>query len=256
MEDETKQAFAEYLIAMGDDELILGHRNSEWCGHAPILEEDIAFANIALDEIGHARVWYQIAAELLGKDPEKYPDQLVFFRDPQDFRCIQMLALPNGDWAFTVLRQYLFDSFEVLRLESLMQSSYSPAAEAAAKLRNEEVYHLRHGKAWLPRLGLGTEESHRRMQDALDMLWPYALQLGQMMPGEENLMDEKEAPITVELFTVWKDEVIQVLQEANLVAPDDGEALNKDRTEHEEHLTVLLEEMQEVPRQHPQDVRW
>lgn len=254
MDDLKKKELAEYLVAIGDDELILGHRDSEWCGHAPILEEDIAFANIAIDEIGHARAWYQLAAKLLDEDPEKYPDELAFFRAPQDFRCVQLAALPNGDWAFAHLRQYFFDSFETLRLAELIKSEYKPIAEVAAKLRNEEIYHLRHGKAWLPRLGLGTDESNRRMQNALDVLWPYALQLGQELPGEPSL--DGIVPKTDDVYNSWKDEVVQMLEEVGLTVPDDSNVVVNDRSQHEEHLAVLLKEMQEVSRQHPQDARW
>ena len=167
-----------------------------------------------------------------------------------------MAALPNGDWAFTILRQFFFDLFESIRLKALKESGFKPLAEAAAKLHNEEVYHLRHGKAWLPRLGLGTEESHRRMQDALDVLWPYALQLGEAMPGEGNLVEEKVVSSTAYLFKDWQDEVVQELKDANLIVPGDKHAPASGRTEHGEHLAVLLTEMQEVPRQHPKDVRW
>src|SRR3972149_8426617 len=112
MSETQKKALADYLIALADDELILGHRDSEWTGHAPILEEDIAFANIALDEIGHARLWYELAADLIGEDKNTFPDKKVFFRPAQEFSCLQFVELPKGDWAFSMLRQYLFDAFE------------------------------------------------------------------------------------------------------------------------------------------------
>ena len=150
---------AEYLIALADDELILGHRDSEWCGHAPILEEDIAFANIALDEIGHARLWLELAAKELGEDPGTYPDKQTFFRAPGDYRSLPLADLPNGDWAFSMLRQYLFDSFEILRLETLKGSQHKGITELAVKIHTEELYHLRHTKAWVLRLAQGTEES-------------------------------------------------------------------------------------------------
>ncbi|MCL4257815.1 MAG: phenylacetate-CoA oxygenase subunit PaaC [Anaerolineales bacterium] len=159
MERAHQYALSGYLIALADDELILGHRDSEWTGHAPILEEDIAFANLALDEIGHAKLWYELAADLLGEDKTTYPDKLVYFREPAQFRNMQLVELPKGDWAFSTLRQYLFDAFEALRLEALSQSSYTPLAEIAARIRTEELYHLRHSQAWVPRLGLGTQDS-------------------------------------------------------------------------------------------------
>ena len=125
---------------LADDELILGQRDSEWTGHAPILEEDIAFSNIAQDELGHATIWYGLLSELTGEEP----NELVFFRDFDDFRNVTLVELPNGDWAFSMLRQYLFDAFEMVRLSQLLESLYRPVAEAAAKIRMEELYHYRH----------------------------------------------------------------------------------------------------------------
>ena len=149
----------DYILSLADDELILGHRDSEWCGHAPILEEDIAFANLALDEIGHANLWYGLLAGILEQDPLTYPDQLVYFRRPNDYRNIQMVELPNGDWAFSMLRQYLLDAAELVRLNALAQSQFIPLAEVAAKILKEELYHHRHSSAWVRRLGLGTATS-------------------------------------------------------------------------------------------------
>ncbi len=144
MDNQLTQALAARLLAMADDELILGHRLSEWTGHAPILEEDIAFANIAQDEIGHAVIiWYTIRQEL----GEKSPDQLAFFRDADAFRNAQLVELPKGDWAFSMMRQYLFDTWEMLNLTGLQQSQYQPIAEAAVKMRPEEMYHYRHTHA-------------------------------------------------------------------------------------------------------------
>jgi len=119
LELKTEDTLRELLIALGDDELVLGHRASEWCGQAPILEEDIAFANLALDEIGHANLWYRLLASLEGKDKERYPDQIVFWREAADIRNAQLVELPNGDWAFSILRHYLFDSAESERLKAL-----------------------------------------------------------------------------------------------------------------------------------------
>ena len=154
MEQEAEGLLNCLLLAMADDELILGHRNSEWTGHAPILEEDIAFANIAIDEMGHARLWYELYGQRIGSAV----DDLVFFRDPPDFRNVRLVELPRGDWAFSMLRQYLFDAFELARAEALLQSSYRPLAEMAAKIRQEERYHYRHSESWVRRMGLGTAE--------------------------------------------------------------------------------------------------
>lgn len=254
MDSELKPKLAEYLIAMGDDELVLAHRDSEWCGHAPILEEDIAFANMSLDEIGHARLWYEIAAELLGEDKTTYPDQLAFFRSASQFRSVQMNSLPNGDWAFTMLRQYIFDSSEVLRLESLLKSEYKPIAEAATKVRNEEIYHLRHTSAWVKRLGLGTEESNRRIQSALDELWSYAQQLFLPMEVEADLLNPGLLPDSLELKNAWLKEVVPFLEQASLAIPDEGSP-PRDRSIQTQHLAHLITEMQSVARLEPQG-RW
>lgn len=254
MDRKAIQALANYLIAMGDDELILGQRDAEWCGHAPILEEDIAFANISLDEIGHANVWYRLAAELLGEDKDKYPDWLAFRRQAADFRSIQMVALPNGDWAFTMLRQYLFDSFEVRNVEALKTSNHKPLADAAAKIRNEEIYHRRHTKAWVKRLALGTEESQRRMQAALDELWVYAQQVGAAAPGRSEVEETGFVPDSGKLRKAWMEEIAAFLAEISLVVPPVDLKPSAGRKEHGQHFKALVEEMQEVPRLFPEGV--
>lgn len=241
-------ALAERLLAMADDELILAHRNSEWTGHSPILEEDIAFSNIALDEMGHAAIWYGLREQLTNEDP----DRLVFFRDAGDYRNVQMVELPKGDWAFSMLRQYLFDAAERVSLAHLTAGSYRPLAEAAAKIQTEEIYHLRHTGLWLRRLGLGTEESHGRMQAALDVLWPYARQLFVRLPGDEVLFDNGIFPDMALLQREWEDAVRPYLTECELTIPE--VALPRrdiPRTEHTESLMALLAEMQAVARTDP-----
>ena len=254
MKNHLQRPLADYLIALADDELVLAHRHSEWCAHGPILEEDIAFTNLCLDEIGHATIWYQAAADLLGEAPKTYPDKLAYFRGPSEFRCIQMAELPNGDWAFSMLRQYLFDSFEILRLEGLKESSYQPVADAAAKILNEEIYHLRHTGAWLKRLGLGTEDSNRRMQAALDTLWPYALQLVQSHENEEELAAQGLLPATSEIGEAWKAKVSNALEEAQLEIPDVKTSAYADRAAHSDYFEDLLAEMQQVARLIPEAI--
>lgn len=250
MNAELKEALSEYLLSMGDDELILGHRNSEWSGHAPILEEDIAFANIALDEIGHASVWYSLLAELRTEDPENYPDKLAFFRRHQDFRNVQLVELPKGDWAFSMLRQYLFDVFENILLTALMSSRYSPLAEAAAKIRTEEIYHLRHTSAWVKRLGLGTEESNRRLQSALDQILTLAGQLFSPLEHEEILVSEEYVPGRDQLEREWQSEVMPFLRECELEVPEPASFAESHmtRNQHTPNLKALISEMQSVAR--------
>lgn len=245
----------EYLTALADDELILGHRNSEWAGHAPILEEDIAFANIALDEIGHARLWYELAAEALGVDKARYPDQQVFFRPAADFRCLQLVELPKGDWAFSLVRQYLFDAFEQHRLADVAGSGHKQLAAVAAKIANEEAYHLRHTRAWVTRLGLGTDESQRRMQTALDELWPYAQALGAALPGEADLLAAGTVPASEALFARWGDEVTAFLRQSGLQVPAGQAHVHADRAVHSEYFPALIAEMQEVAQLDP-EAQW
>lgn len=237
------------LLAMADDELILAHRNSEWTGHAPILEEDIAFANIAQDELGHATLWYEIVQGLTGDEP----DQLAFFRDAAAYRNTPFVELPKGDWAFSMVRQYLFDAYEMVALPHLMQSSFKPVADAAAKIRTEELYHLRHTTAWLKRLGLGTEESHERTQNALNTLWPYALQLFVPLPGENELVEQGVMGDAAAIHQEWLALVQPFLHSCNLMIP--APAITPgDRFHHSDYLVELLDEMQSVARLDPQAV--
>ncbi len=249
----SSKPLADYLIALADDELILGHRDSEWTGHAPILEEDIAFANIALDEIGHARLWYQLAADTFGADGSRFPDRQVYFRSAKDWRCLQFVELPKGDWAFSMLRQYLFDAYEAHRLEGLVASTQKPLADVAARIRNEEFYHLRHTRAWVLRLGQGTEESHRRMQTALDELWPYAQGFGAPVPGELELAGV--VPSSRNCFTGWTEGVSKFLKSSGLELPKSTDQVQVDRAVHSEYFPALIADLQEVTQADP-EAQW
>lgn len=239
---------AQLLLALADDELILAHRNSEWIGHAPILEEDIALANMAQDELGHATIWYDLYANLVDSDP----DELVFFRDPADFRNVQFVELPIGDWAFTMLRQYLFDAHEGVLLAQLTASSYRPLATAVAKMRNEELYHYRHSSAWVTRLGLGTAESNQRMQMALEALWPAAQQLFVPLPDEAVLVQEGVIVETAVRHQQWLDIVQPHLLHANLTIPANVPPPATNRADHTPHLAQLLADLQKVARIDPE----
>lgn len=242
MPNDLQNLLTDKLLAMADDELILAHRNSEWTGHAPILEEDIAFANIAQDELGHARLWYELLQELNGAEP----DQLVFFRDSHAYRNVRMVELPRGDWAFSMLRQYLFDALEMFHLEELVHSNYRPLAEAATKVRREEQYHYRHTHTWVRRLGLGTEESNRRMQDAVDALWPYVPQLFAPLPGESLLVQERIVPPPEKVLQRWQETTLPFLEDAELEVSGLSDVDEDGREVHTSHLDALLEELQEV----------
>lgn len=240
MSDSTSVEMRDYFLQLADSELVLGHRNSEWTGHAPILEEDIAIANISLDEIGHARLWYRAVSDLSGEDP----DRLAFFRNASQFRSSQLVEQPKGDWAFTILRQFLADSAERLLLTHLATSNLEMCVDLAAKIAPEETYHFRHSRSWVKRLALGTAESRRRMQDALDTLWPLTSQIFPSPSAE--LAASGATPDSAELFGVWADSVESFLTEVSLVTPGGERPVHEARSGHSKSLAPLLAEMQEV----------
>ncbi|WP_038056788.1 1,2-phenylacetyl-CoA epoxidase subunit PaaC [Thermus amyloliquefaciens] len=251
LEAYLKDALVARLTALADDEVILAQRLSEWVGHAPILEEDIAIANLAQDELGHAKIWLELRQELDGADP----DRLVYFRDPLEFQNAVLVELPKGDWAFTMVRQYLFDAYENLWLKEATQSAYPPLAEAAARILKEERFHLRHSALWVERLGQGTEESHRRAQAALETLFPYARQLFQPLPEEEALVEAGVVPAPKALEGPYLEEVTAHLERSGLTPPKGG-YVPKSRQEHTEYLWSLLAEMQSVARWDPEAKAW
>jgi len=250
MNAETQAALAEFLLGMADDELILAHRNSEWIGHAPILEEDIALANIAQDELGHAIVWFGLHQELTGADP----DQLAYFRDASGYRNVQLVELPKGDWAVTMLRQFFFDAYELALLTRLVESDYQPLADATAKIKQEEIYHFRHTRAWVQRLSQGTDESHRRMQSALGQLWPFTAQLFVSTPTTELLETAGIIPASRGVYSAWEAVVLPYLSECTLTVPESATMLNAARDQHTAHLANLLADMQKVAREDPEAI--
>jgi ring-1,2-phenylacetyl-CoA epoxidase subunit PaaC len=210
-----REPFLRFVLSLADDELVLGHRDSEWTGHAPILEEDIALSNIAQDEIGHSLVWFTLYEQLTGRSP----DSMAFERGWQDFRCCRFVSYPIGDFAYTVMRQYLFDAAEQVRLRMLSESSSNSLKEIAGKLDREEAYHLLHSRGLVERLGDATEESHRRMQAALDQAFPQALGLFESLEGEEGLVREGVLPGNRILRDAWLEQVVPVLNAASLQTP-------------------------------------
>lgn len=240
----------EYLQRLGDDRLILGHRLSEWCGHGPILEEDIATANIALDLIGQAASILRLAGEVEGKGRDE--DALSYFRDGVHFRNCLMVEQPNGDFGFTMVRQFLFDAYSVLVWEALAKCGHEQVAAIAAKSLKEDKYHLRHSSEWVVRLGDGTEESHARAQRALDALWRYTAEL-----FERDSVDDAVAALGVAVDMAgirsrWDAIVDDVLARATLVRPADAGMRRGGRAgRHTEHLGHLLATMQIVARSHP-----
>jgi ring-1,2-phenylacetyl-CoA epoxidase subunit PaaC len=245
------------LLALADDELVLGHRDSEWTGHSPILEEDIAFSNIAQDELGHSLVWYSLYEQLTGHSP----DAMAFERVWNEFTCCRFVAYPRGDFAYTVIRQYLFDEAEQVRLSAFQNSSLSQLAEIASKLIREETYHLLHTKGLLERLGDATEESHTRMQSALDIAFPQSLGMFEKLEGEDELVRAGVFPGNDALKQEWLQRIVPVLNGATLGLPvtkgfesiavntraDDGGR----RKRHTDHLHQLVDDLQVVYRTAP-----
>ncbi len=261
VDDETRAALRAYLYAMGDDEMLLGHRDSEWTGLGPILEEDIAFSSMAQDELGHAQVWYAVLHQHCG---EPAPDAIAFLRDAPDWRNARLVELPRGDYAFSLMRQYLFDVAETIRYGALAASPWPPLAEAAAKLRQEEKYHILHGRAYVERLGRANPDSQGRLQRALDELFPFALGLFEPADGEAALVARGLVPPSSALRDGWLAAVVPFLQAAGLKPPAEPEGggwrptvpavEGGRRGAHTEHLAPLLDAMQGLYRSDPEAV--
>lgn len=244
----------QYLLRLADDRLILGHRLSEWCGHAPILEEDIALANIALDCIGQASALLGLAGEVEGKG--RTADDLAYFREGIDFRNCLLVEQPRGDFAFTIARQFLFDAHAFHLDRELAQSSFPKLAAVAAKSFKETCYHLRHSRQWMLRLGDGTEESHRRVQKAVDELWRFTGELFRADDLETALTERGVAPDRTAIERSWREYVDEVFKEARLQAPSSPHMVGGGRQgRHTEHLGHLLAELQIVARSFP-EAKW
>lgn len=241
----------EYLLRLADDRLIIGHRLSEWCGHGPIVEEDIALANIALDCIGQSNNLLKLAGEV--ECEGRSEDDLAYFREAIDFRNLIMAELPKGDFAFTIARQFLFSAYSYLLLPRLAESKYQPLAAQAAKALKENQYHLRHCSEWMLRLGDGTEESHQRVQNALDDLWMYTGEMFEQDDLEQKLVEVGIAVKSAELKLDWKKMVFGVISQATLKLPDDEIYMMSGGRQgrHSEHLGHLLSEMQILARSFP-----
>jgi ring-1,2-phenylacetyl-CoA epoxidase subunit PaaC len=239
-----------YLLELGDDRLVLGHRLSEWCGHGPILEEDIALTNIALDLIGQATLFLKLAGAAEGKGRSE--DDLAFLRDSADFRNIQLVELPRGDFATTVVRQLLFSVFSLLQMEALSSVGDADLAGVAAKAAKETRYHVRHAKQWVVTLGDGTEESHARAQTALDELWRYTGEMFLPSPADVDAVSAGAGVDPETLAPAWQAQIGEILRVAGLTPPSAGYMQRGGRDgRHTEHLGHLLTEMQILARSHP-----
>ncbi|MEY2781003.1 MAG: hypothetical protein RL307_707 [Pseudomonadota bacterium] len=251
-----------YLLHLADDALVLGQRNAEWCGHGPVIEEDIAMANISLDLIGQARLIYQLVASRMGEGVSE--DSLAYFRDAHEFRNHTLLELPHSgpqvghalserDYATTIVRHFFYSAFSLLRWDALCRSADPDLAAIAEKSVKELRYHLRHARAWMIRLGDGTEESHDRIQAALDHLMPYTQEFWTSSDAEQaarahGLIDFYAADLQAD----WDHIVDDALNEATLKRPSsNGHVTQGKSCLHSEHLSYLLSEMQSLARAHP-----
>lgn len=244
-------AVFEFLLRQGDATLILSHRLSEWCGKSPVLEEDIALANIALDLLGQTQMWLGYAGEIEGQG--RSADDLAFLRDAWDFRCLLLVEQPNGDFGQTMMRQYLFDAYHALQLGALATSKDPRIAEIAEKSAKEVAYHLERSRDTVIALGDGTDESHDKMQAALDLLWPFAGEMFVSDPMDRELAAEGIAPDPADLRDDWDKELSATLAEATLTRPETDFAHQGGKTgaRHTEHLGHILAQMQFLQRAYP-----
>lgn len=239
-----------YTLRLADNALVLGHRLSEWCGHAPVLEEDLALANMALDLIGQARSFYSYAGEIEGRGRDE--DALAYLRDAREFRNVLLVEQPNGDFALTIVRQLFFAAFARPHFEQLARSDDATLAAIAAKAEKEMAYHLRHAAEWTIRLGGGTDESQRRAQAAVDELMPYTGELFEADQVEGSLIEAGVAPDPASVRPLWNKTIQEVLTEATLALPREGFMQSGGRNgRHSEHLGHLLAELQFLQRAYP-----
>lgn len=235
----------DYTLHLGDNSLILGQRNSEWCGHGPVLEQDIAITNISLDLIGQARNFFQYAASLIGDDTTE--DTIAYLRKEREYKNCLLVEQPNGDWSQTILRQFLFSQYQFLLFQQLQNNNDEQIAAIAAKSLKEVAYHLRWSRDWVVRLGDGTEESHTRIVKAVNELWRYTGEL--FMPADF----ENESGINfIKIKDEWSNKVAETFTEATLSIPEKIYFLTGGKEgKHTEHLGYILTELQYMQRTYP-----
>jgi ring-1,2-phenylacetyl-CoA epoxidase subunit PaaC len=249
-----KDSLKEYCLRLGDTSLILGHRLSEWCGHGPILEEDIALANMGLDLLGQARILLTYAGEVEGKNRDE--DSLAFHRDEREFRNLLLVEQPNGDYGQTIMRQFLFSAYAFYFYSELKDSKDKMLSAFAEKSLKEVTYHLRHSSSMVIRLGDGTEESHTRMVNAVNELWMFTGDMFDMDEVDSELIKTGVAVDLKKIFPLWKNKVEEVFKEATLEIPENIFMQSGSRKGiHTEHLGYILAEMQALPRMYP-DAKW
>ncbi len=240
----------DYLLQLGDNALVLGQRLAEWCGHGPILEQDMAITNISLDLFGQTRNLFQYAAKVEGKG--RTEDNLAFLRDAIQFKNVLLVELPNGDFGRTIVKQFLYDAYNFLNYTALLNSTDKQLAAIAEKSLKEVTYHLRFSSEWMIRLGDGTAESHQRMQTALDDLWMYTGELFEMSEVEKELVKTGVAVDLEKLKSDWSKKVREICDEATLKVPENGWMQKGGKTGvHTENLGFLLADMQYLQRAYP-----
>ncbi len=246
----TETPLVLYTLRRADDALILGHRLSEWCGHAPMLEEDMALANMGLDLLGQARELYSYAATVEGRDNDE--DKFAYLRDVRQYRNLLLVEQPNGDFAQTMVRQFFYTAFADLYWRAMTKSADGTLAAIAAKSEKESAYHLRHSSEWIIRLGDGTEESHSRAQGAIDHLWAFTGEMFEINDGERALIDSGVAIDAADLRPQWLKTVTGIVNEATLALPNNDWMQQGGRSgRHSEHLGHLLSELQSMQRTFP-----
>lgn len=247
---EQKEALYNYLLRLGDNAAILGHRLSEWCGHGPELEEDIAIINTALDLLGHARSIYTYAGQVDGNG--KTEDDVAYLRLEREYRNALICELPNGHYGDTIARQFLFDQFNLLVYEQLVNSTDETIAAIAAKAVKEIRYHLRRSTEWTLRLGDGTPESHERIQQSFNDVWMFTGDLFVQDESDRQMIAEGIGPDLDMIYPIWKEKVKAVLDEATLTMPTDGWMQSGSKHgRHTEHFGYILSELQYMQRAYP-----
>ncbi len=245
-----KDQVLQYVVRLGDDALILGHRISEWCRNGPFLEEDIALSNVALDYVGRSRMFYAYAAEL--SDGKQTEDDFAYLRDCREYQNFLINELPKGDFAWTMARQLIMDVYYYYYLSALKDSSDANLAAIATKALKETQYHLRRSTDWNLRLGDGTEESHRRLQKAFDEIWGYIPEIFEQDELELHLVAAGVAVNASELQSQWKEKITEILTEATITLPESTWTVRGGRLGiHTEHLGHLLSELQYMQRSYP-----
>ena len=243
-----------YVLRLGDLSLVLGQRLGEWVGHAPALEEDLGLANVALDLIGQARLLLTYAGEVEGRGRDE--DAIAYLREHGEYLNAILAEQPNGDFGQTIVRQVLIDAFQLELYERMSTSTDQRLAAIAAKSVKEVRYHLRYSSGWLVRLGDGTEESHARVQSALDSLWPYTVELFAEDELDRLMAEQGVAPRLDEVHAAWSARIEGILAEATLNRPKDRpHSWHGKRGQHSEHLGYILAEMQHLQRAYP-GARW